>query len=115
MRRTGFTLLEVLIAMSMTGCVLSALLLYQMNSLRAMHHVFLQTIAFIQLENFSEMICTTPSSFAHDQSFLDWDAENKILLPHGSGAWRVISNHRYFIQMTWSEKTWQTKSIDVIC
>ena len=111
----GIALWEVLIAMSLLGVILSSFFCYQINHFKKIHNILFRTIAWIQLDNFNEMLRANDSSLARDRAFFIWNRDNAALLPQGVGQWRLISNHQCHIAINWFEKTEKTKAIDVTC
>ena len=114
-KNDGIALFEVLISMSLLGFVLCSLFIYQINNLKLINHIYLETISVIQLENFAEELRSNSSSSFRESALLDWNNDNLALLPQATGELNMISDHVCDIKINWIEKTWQTNSIEIIC
>ncbi len=92
-KTNGGALFEVLISMSLMGFIVSALFLYEINDLKLINHNYLETIGQIQLNNFSEYLHADLSDSSREDDLLNWNKDNKNLLPNGTGDYKIVSDH----------------------
>ena len=114
-KTNGGALFEVLISMSLMGFIVSALFLYEINDLKLINHNYLETIGQIQLNNFSEYLHADLSDSSREDDLLNWNKDNKNLLPNGTGDYKIVSDHICEISIQWKEKIWQQKKMDLVC
>lgn len=108
-------MIDVLISLLLTTSILLSLLSFQIVGLRSVHHDYLQTIALVQLTNFSEMIRATHDENARQVALSQWNRLNKILLPKGAGFFILLQSHECKINIRWLEKQWQLRSLRIFC
>ena len=111
----GVSMIEVLIAMGMIAIVFLFLFMNQINLNQQTEETYFQTIAFSQLENFSEMLLANQKEKIRQKLFTQWNAHNTYFLPQGQGSFVNHDDHSCRITVQWFFKTAQQVSVRVFC
>jgi len=100
--QTGFSLIEVLVALCLTTIILLKITTAQLQSLKVNRQAFFVDQAVEQLQSMAQIIQETRGNFT---PFLpSWNQDNKILLPRGVGEVKHIGN-KYNIYLFWRSAT----------
>ncbi len=109
-KHSGFSLIEVLVALFLLSIVLLGVEEQMLKSLQSSQGALNQTIAVEQASGMASMMELFPTQY---QNFLPgWNQDNQNLLPDGKGEIKV-SGSDMSIQITWrsgSSQIWQCKS-----
>ena len=89
-KQTGFSLIEVLVALCLMAIMLLGLEKFQLASMQSCQQGLLQTQAIEQLQTMANLIQLTNGKFS---TFVTgWNKDNKILLPDGAGEIKQFGN-----------------------
>jgi len=112
---SGIAMIEVLISLGIISLVLLSLLIYQLDMIKSINQSRLETIATIQLMNFSEMVLMNTSHSARNKALKIWNKDNAHLLPQGAGDYHEIDNHQCQMTVHWFSGKHETQSTIVFC
>ena len=84
-KKSGFGLVELLVAMSLSAVVVTSLLLFQTKLLKKTYDLWWHSVAWLRVSSLAEtLIATQGLSAASVVSH--WQQENMTLLPHANGS-----------------------------
>ncbi len=94
----GFTLIEVLVSLTILGIMLFSLASVEMIAVRNSRDAFFLSVAVQQLEAMAEQIRAQQGSVNVGQ----WNLDNQKLLPRGKGT--ITGNYPFYtLKMTWND------------
>lgn len=97
-RQTGFSLIEVLVALCLTTIILLKITTVQLQSLKINNQAFFINQAVEQLQSMAQIIQTTNGNFMPFLS--NWNQDNKALLPQAFGEIKKYGD-KYKIYLFW--------------
>lgn len=106
----GFSLLEVLIALSLVSSGLLGLVSLQNLALRQVHGAYYQNVAVAQAEALMERFRANPSGLAQEYALTQPQILN--LLPNGQASYQcVAAGHTCTVSISWQDHGPQTLSL----
>lgn len=101
----GFSLLEVLIAWSISATVMLGMLSLANELLIDVHHRYLQAIAVARLQEMLERLRTNADVEHKNREFNLWNSQNPYLLPQGEGQYTCDESIKTCsVCINWQEK-----------
>ena len=112
---SGFSLLEILIALAIISGVMLAVIQYQTVHLTQIYQTYLKTQAIIQIESMLERLRANSSTSTRLREYNEWNSENLNLLPQGHGNYSCENKTQYCtVQVTWNAKGPQAAAISAL-
>jgi prepilin-type N-terminal cleavage/methylation domain-containing protein len=81
----GFSFLEVLVSLTIISAMMLSFLQLQLNMITRLQDVYYYNLAINQLWSLSERLQVNHDEYHRSQEIVEWNAENRTLLPHGHG------------------------------
>lgn len=106
----GFALLEVLLSLALISSALFSLVYMQLHNVRLAHALLYKTIAREQIDNGVTLV----QSNKHDL-LLDWQNDNKTLLPRGKSGWQVMAKNYCQLWIRWFYARWYKQTLRFRC
>lgn len=101
-KNNGFSLIEVLISLTIISFGLLGLLDAQLVAMAHNHDIYLQKCAINQINTLAEQLHADSSASARNHTILSWQNNIKKIFPEGS-ADVIQDNSIYQVTIKWSE------------
>jgi Tfp pilus assembly protein PilV len=101
-KNIGFSLVEVLISLTVISFGLLGLLDAQLVAMADNHNIYLQKCAINQINTLAEQLRADSSASARNQTILSWQNNIKKMFPEGSTD-VIQDNSIYRVTIKWSE------------
>lgn len=113
LKQQGFSLLEVLIAWSLSITIMLGILMSANESLNNTHHCYLQTLATSRIEEMIERLRVNTDPIHQEHEFAIWNQQNSYLLPKGLGEYQCNNIAKICqIKINWQEKQIEHLQLD---
>jgi Tfp pilus assembly protein PilV len=105
-------IVEVLLAWFILMTVFLNFALIQEKNQVAVRHAYLKTVALMQAENMLERLRVNKTSASQQRELMEWNDENKRLLPEGVGVFKCSSICN--VTVKWQERHQESISLQAL-
>jgi len=109
---SGFTLIEVLISLTLLSFILLGFEQVELYSLHETYAAYYVHLAAAQLNSMSAFLHTINNTISIEQPMAIWNAQNKELLPNGEGSVRGVYP-RYTMTIYWGHLSHACQTIQL--